>query len=82
MVASDPLEDIMNLAKRYINMMVPMTTNTNVHRKVTRRKFNLLDLAEEMGNVSRACRMIDYSRQQFYEIRNNCQTYGRSGRDI
>lgn len=56
-----------------------MTTSTNVHQKAARRKLNLLELAEEMGNVSRACRMIGYSRQQFYEIRRNYQTYGSAG---
>ncbi len=29
-----------------------------------------------MDNVSRACRIMGYSRQQFYEIRRNYQTYG------
>lgn len=47
--------------------------------KVARRKRSLLDLATELGNVSRACRMMGYSRQQFYEIRRNFQTYGAEG---
>ncbi len=42
--------------------------------KATRRKLSLLELAQEMSNVSRACRIMDYSRQQFYEIRRNYQT--------
>ena len=44
--------------------------------KATRRKLSLLELAQEMSNVSRACRIMGYSRQQFYEIRRNYQTYG------
>jgi transposase InsO family protein len=32
-----------------------------------------------MENVSRACRIMGYSRQQFYEIRRNYQTYGAEG---
>lgn len=32
-----------------------------------------------MNNVSKACRIIGYSRQQFYEIRRNFQTYGADG---
>ncbi len=28
---------------------------------------------------SRACKLIGYSRQQFYEIRRNFQTYGADG---
>ncbi len=47
-----------------------MTTN----EKVARRKLNLLELAKELNNVSKACKLISYSRQQFYEIRRNYQT--------
>jgi transposase InsO family protein len=47
--------------------------------KVARRKLSLLDLAAELSNVSRACKVMGYSRQQFYEIRRNFQTYGADG---
>jgi transposase-like protein len=47
--------------------------------KVARRKLSLLELASEMGNVSKACRAMGYSRQQFYEIRRNYQVYGADG---
>ena len=47
--------------------------------KATRRKLSLVELAQEKSNVSRACRIMGYSRQQFYEIRRNYQTYGRKG---
>ncbi|MCA3309806.1 MAG: helix-turn-helix domain-containing protein, partial [Roseomonas sp.] len=47
--------------------------------KVARRKLSLLELASELSNVSRACKLIGYSRQQFYEIRRNFQTYGADG---
>ena len=33
----------------------------------------------ELGNVSKACKLMGYSRQQFYEIRRNFQTYGAEG---
>lgn len=56
-----------------------MVTNKNVAQKAARRKMNLLELAEEMGNVSKACKLMGYSRQQFYEIRRNYQTYGAQG---
>lgn len=36
-------------------------------------------MAQELGNVSKASRLIGYSRQQFYEIRHNYQTYGAEG---
>lgn len=47
--------------------------------KVARRKLSLLELAQDLGNVSKACKVMGYSRQQFYEIRRNYQTYGAQG---
>ncbi len=47
--------------------------------KVARRKLSMLELAIEMNNVSKACRIMGYSRQQFYEIRRNFQIYGAEG---
>ena len=52
-----------------------MTTD----KKIARRKLSLLDLASELSNVSRACKVMVYSKQQFYEIRRNFQTYGADG---
>lgn len=48
-------------------------------KKVARRKLSLLELATELNNVSKACKIMGYSRQQFYEIRRNFQTYGTQG---
>lgn len=48
-------------------------------KKIARRKLSLLELAQELSNVSRACKVMGYSRQQFYEIRRNFQTYGADG---
>ena len=56
-----------------------MTTNSSVAHKAARRKLNLLELANELGNVSEACRRIGYSREQFYEIRRNYQAFGSEG---
>lgn len=47
--------------------------------KVARRKLSMLELASELNNVSKACQIMGYSRQQFYEIRRNFQTYGADG---
>lgn len=52
-----------------------MTTET----KIVRRKLSLLELAGELNNVSKACKIVGYSRQQFYEIRRNYQTFGAEG---
>lgn len=49
-----------------------MTTN----EKVASRKLSLLELAKELNNVSKACKLIGYSRQQFYEICRNYLTCG------
>ncbi|MDR0476850.1 MAG: helix-turn-helix domain-containing protein, partial [Desulfobulbaceae bacterium] len=38
-----------------------------------------MDLAQEPRNVSKACKVMGYSRQRFYEIRRNYQTYGAAG---
>ena len=38
-----------------------MTTN----EKVARRKLSMLELAAELNNVSKAYRIMGYSRQQF-----------------
>ncbi len=47
--------------------------------KIARRKLSLLELAADLSNVSRACKVMGYSRQKFYEIRRNFQTYGAEG---
>src|SRR6201984_834220 len=58
----------------------PRTENVmTTEKKVARRKLSLLELASDLGNVSKACRVMGYSRQQFYEIRRNFQTYGADG---
>jgi transposase InsO family protein len=38
-----------------------------------------LHLANELDNVSQACKIMGYSREQFYEIRRNFQTFGAEG---
>ena len=47
--------------------------------RIARRKLSLLELASELSNVSRACQIMGYSRQQFYEIRRQYQTHGSEG---
>jgi transposase InsO family protein len=47
--------------------------------RIARRKLSLLELASELSNVSKACRIMGYSRQQFYEIRRQYQTHGSEG---
>jgi hypothetical protein len=52
-----------------------MTTAT----KVTHRNLGLLELPHELGNTGKACKIMGYSRQQFYDIRRNFQSYGAEG---
>jgi transposase InsO family protein len=42
----------------------------------TKRKLSLLQLAEELGNVSKACKLMGYHRDSFYEIRRAFQIGG------
>lgn len=56
-----------------------MTTKNSITEKAARRKLSMIQLAAELGNVSRACKVMGYSRQQFYEIRRNYQTFGLDG---
>ena len=48
-------------------------------KKVAQSRLNLLQLAEKLGNVSKACRMGNVSRSQFYEYKRAFQTYGFEG---
>ena len=45
----------------------------------TRRKLSLLQLAEELNNVSKACRIMGYHRDTFYEVKRAFQTSGVAG---
>lgn len=42
----------------------------------TRRKLSLLQLAEELGNVSKACKPMGYHRDTFYEVKRAFQIGG------
>ncbi|GBE57863.1 hypothetical protein BMS3Abin01_00789 [bacterium BMS3Abin01] len=47
--------------------------------KVAHRKLSMLQLAEKLRNVSEACKIMGYSRQQFYEIKRSFQEHGFDG---
>jgi hypothetical protein len=38
-------------------------------QKIIRAKVGLLELAEQLGNVSQACKMMGYSRDSFYRFK-------------
>lgn len=48
-------------------------------KRIARTKLSLLELAQQLGNVSKACKVMGYSREQFYEIRRNYQSFGADG---
>lgn len=42
----------------------------NISQKIIKNKVGLLNLAEELGNVSRACKVMGFSRDTFYRYRS------------
>ena len=45
------------------------TTMLNSNHKIIKHKTGLLNLAEELGNVSKACQVMGYSRDTFYRYK-------------
>ena len=41
-----------------------------VPQNIIKHKVGLLNLAAELGNVSRACKVIDFSRDTFYRYQS------------
>src|SRR5262249_45021978 len=73
-------------ATRLLSVAWRSSTNPKHRRKTemtalsqsTRRKLSLLQLAEEIGNVSKPCRVMVYHRDTFYEVRRAFQVGGVS----
>ena len=46
---------------------------------VIRRKLNILELGETLGNISEACRKLGVSRQHYYDIKSAIEEEGLEG---
>lgn len=48
----------------------------HTNEKIIKNKVGLLNLAEELGNISKACRVMGYSRETFYRYQEAVATGG------
>ena len=47
-----------------------------INDKIIKNKLGLLNLAEELGNVSRACKLMGFSRDTFYRYKSAVEEGG------
>ncbi len=55
---------------------ITMTTSAEI---IYQRRVRLLELAEELGNISAACRQLGISRTRYYEWKHLSENYGVQG---
>ena len=54
---------------------------SSVQQNVIKHKVGLLNLAAELGNVSRACKVMGFSRDTFYRYQAAVKSSGVEGAD-
>ena len=52
--------------------------NLHTQEKIIKNKLGLLNLAQELGSVSRACKVFGYSRASFYRFTESYSTSDHS----
>ena len=57
-------------------MLQKGTPKMSTHRTVIKHKVGLLRLAQELGNVSQACKVMGYSRDTFYRYQQAVEEGG------
>jgi hypothetical protein len=63
-------------ANQNIKTPLEVTLMLQSNQKIIRHKVGLLNLAEELGNVSKACQMMGLSRDTFYRYRDAVEEGG------
>ncbi len=51
----------------------------STREKLIQARISMLALADELQNISRACKVAGISRTHFYEIKEAFERYGREG---